>query len=66
MWEHGMPGCAWSMALELARWDELGDNAESAAAMSLPEETPTSQTVRGLPRMRLPGWQRRTGTVAVQ
>lgn len=28
MWEHGMPGSAWSMAADLAHWEELQDEAE--------------------------------------
>jgi hypothetical protein len=35
MWEHGMPGSAWSMAADLLRWEELraeGDVAEHGTA----------------------------------
>jgi hypothetical protein len=62
MWEHGMPGSAWTMALELARWDELRGDDEGAAAA--PEEARMPSDTRWRrPRLRLPHWQRRPGTV---
>jgi hypothetical protein len=53
MWEHGMPGSAWSMAADLLRWEELraqGDIAEHQAVDD--REFITSRTPRG-------GWLRR-------
>jgi hypothetical protein len=63
MWEHGMPGCAWTTALELARWDELGGDDEGAAAA--PEETRMPPEIRRRPKLRWPHWQRRPGAVPV-
>jgi hypothetical protein len=34
MWEHGMPGSAWSMAADLLRWEELRDDPEDDLALA--------------------------------
>jgi len=38
MWEHGMPGSAWSMAADLARWEELRGEAEPDAEVEVEVE----------------------------
>ncbi len=37
MWEHGMPGITWSMAIDLARWEELRDAEEDAEPEEISE-----------------------------
>jgi hypothetical protein len=72
MWEHGMPGIAWSMAADLARWEELGDDTDDDRALATSQETTEADEPVGQTRQRRPGnwWRRRrfeaitlTGTV---
>lgn len=63
MWEHGMPGCAWSAAVEIARWDEMRTEEEGVVATD--ELLPLAPAARWRPRLRLPGWQRRAGSMAL-
>jgi hypothetical protein len=38
MWEHGMPGSAWTMAADLLRWEELRDDTDDDLALIASQE----------------------------
>jgi hypothetical protein len=55
MWEHGMPGSAWSMAADLLRWEELRDDSEDDLALAADPGAVEEPRLAG-------GWQSRRGT----
>jgi hypothetical protein len=81
MWEHGMPGSAWDMAVDLSRWEELraedelngggqtDANADDEAAIVGETQNPRRRPWSAWPgrreRQRVWRWQRRAGIAAV-
>jgi hypothetical protein len=60
MWEHGMPGSAWSMAADLARWEELRDDSDDDRALATGQETAeVDEPVNEKPQWRPGSWWRR-------
>jgi hypothetical protein len=70
MWEHGMPGSAWSMAADLLRWEELRDDSEDDLALAADPDAAEEPQVAGgwlLPRESRRGtrWGRRSARTAL-
>jgi hypothetical protein len=66
MWEHGMPGSAWTMAADLLRWEELQDDTDDDLTLLVGQEADGEPDRARWQRVSGPRqgsrWRRRLGT----